>query len=87
MATLIPHFALGEAIGDHKLDIDVRNIRELLAELQRRYGPQPGGKPEAEFMGKVAIMVDGRNINHLQGMDTPLNADSTVWFLLPSGGG
>lgn len=85
MATLFPHFELAESIGEHRLEIDVRNIRELLAELDRRYGSRPAGGEG--YVGRVAILVNGRHINHLQGMDTPLRNEDHIWFLLPSGGG
>lgn len=85
MATLIPHFDLAEAIGEHRIQLDVRNVRELLAELERKYGSRPAGGEG--YLGRVAILVNGRHINHLEGLDTPLGADDQVWFLLPSGGG
>jgi molybdopterin converting factor small subunit len=85
MATLIPHYDLAKSIGEHKLEVDVRNVRELLAELERRYGQRPAGGEG--YLGRVAILVNGRHINNLQGMDTPLKDDDEIWFLLPSGGG
>jgi sulfur-carrier protein len=37
--------------------------------------------------GYLAVLIDGRNVRFLQGMDTPLSNGSTVALLPPVGGG
>ncbi|NJF26069.1 MoaD/ThiS family protein [Thermococcus sp. Bubb.Bath] len=81
---LVKLFAtLIEFTGKRKLEISgPRTVRELLDELEKTF---PGFKKELE-QGYI-ILVNGKNIEHLQGLDTPLNEDGTVSIFPPAGGG
>lgn len=81
---LVKLFAtLIEFTGKRKFEISgPKTVRELLNELDRMF---PGFKKEFE-QGYI-ILVNGKNIEHLQGLDTPLKEDDTVSIFPPAGGG
>lgn len=67
------------------------SVRGLLLLLSERFGPELGSKilsPDKASLGKDAIvLVDGRHIAHLSGIDTPLSESNTVAvFPLIAGG-
>jgi len=67
------------------------SVRGLLLLLSERYGPELRNKilsPDRSALGRDAIvLVDGRHICHLNGIDTPLTESSTVAiFPLVAGG-
>ncbi|NJE25385.1 MoaD/ThiS family protein [Thermococcus sp. MV5] len=69
--------------GKRTIEInEVRTVKELLDKMDELF---PGFKKEIEkgFM----ILVNGRNIEHLQGPETPLKEDDTVSVFPPAGGG
>lgn len=43
--------------------------------------------PQGELTGLVHILVHGRNIQWLQGLDTPIREQDILTFLPPSAGG
>ncbi len=73
---LVKLFAtLIEFTGKRKLEISgPKTVRELLNELDRMF---PGGFKKELEQGYI-ILVNGKNIEHLQGLDTPLKEDDTV---------
>ncbi|AMQ19448.1 ubiquitin-like small modifier protein 1 [Thermococcus peptonophilus] len=81
---LVKLFAtLIEFTGKRKLEISgPKTVGELLDELDRMF---PGFKKELE-QGHI-ILVNGKNIEHLQGLDTPLREDDTISIFPPAGGG
>lgn len=68
--------------GRKILEIPAENVEELLEKL---YAAYPGFKEELEkgFM----ILVNGKNIEHLQGLQTPLEENDVVSIFPPAGGG
>ena len=72
-----------DIVGKRMLELSgPKTVRELLDELDKRY---PGFKKELE-KGFI-ILVNGRNIEHLQSLETPINEDDTVSIFPPAGGG
>ncbi len=68
-----------------------KSVRGLLLLLSERYGPDLRDKilsPDRSALGRDAIvLVNGRHIFHLDGLDTPLDESSTVAiFPLIAGG-
>ena len=68
----------GEAVL--RLDVTPSNLRELLLTLSQRYGSL---FQRAVFAGdglnsQPIILINGRNVLHLRGLDTPLNSDDEV---------
>ena len=77
----------GEA--ERHLDNAPADLRELLTVLADRYGTsfRRAVFSEAELSGAIIILVNGRNVHHLQGLDTPLNAkDEVSIFPMVAGG-
>ena len=67
------------------------SVRGLLLQLSDRYGSALRSKilsPDQTALGRDAIvLVDGRHISHLDGIDTPLDDSNTVAiFPLVAGG-
>ena len=84
---------------ERRLDDVPADLRELLATLAQRYGTSfrqavfanagaSGAElPSAELSDAIIILVNGRNVLYLQGLDTPLEADDEVSiFPLVAGG-
>ncbi|ASI98557.1 MoaD/ThiS family protein [Thermococcus celer] len=71
-----------EITGRRILEVPAGNVGELLEKL---YATYPGFKEELEkgFM----ILVNGKNIEHLQGLQTPLEENDVVSIFPPAGGG
>jgi len=86
-------FDIKEVIGvrDVSLVLDEgTTVRGLLCRLFERYGVELREKIMDSKTGNIhsnfTILVDGRNINYLNGMKTKL-LDGSVISLLPSAGG
>jgi len=67
------------------------DLRALLSEITVKYGPAMGGKllsEDGQALGNDAVvLVNGRHIDHLTGLDTLLFEDDVVaLFPLVAGG-
>lgn len=72
-----------DLVGKKILEVeDVKTVEELLDELDSRF---PGFKKELE--DGYLILVNGKNIEHLQGLETPIEERDTVSIFPPAGGG
>ncbi len=77
-----------EVAGLRETDIDASNIRELLNLIIERFqNLKPLIFENGELRDYVHIMVNGRHINHLDGLDTKLKKDDTVAIFPPVSGG
>ncbi|QGP92762.1 ThiS family protein [Neomoorella glycerini] len=81
---------LQRAAGESRVEVEAATVDELLAALISRYGETfrrelmtPGGK----LKPGIAILVNGRNINFLQGPATPLSPRDKVTIIPPAAGG
>ncbi|MBN1333548.1 MAG: MoaD family protein [Synergistales bacterium] len=69
------------------------NVRELLAYLSENYGDKvdkwlwKGKGKDRTLIAGTMILVNGRHVCHLNGLDTPLRDDDTVSIFPPAGGG
>jgi sulfur-carrier protein len=56
------------------------DLRELVTALAGRYGTsfRRAVFSDDELNGEIIILVNGRNVLYLQGLDTPLKADDEV---------
>jgi len=80
MARVVLPRQLAESAGaDFELEIPARDVRELLAELDRRF-PGLGSR-----LGENAIAIDGEIIQ--EPLLEPIAPESEVHFLPPIGGG
>ena len=82
MATLVPHSALAKLIGEQVIESTAASVRDLIDEIRSRVGAQ-----QWEKVKRAAILVNGRNICRLEGIDTPLGPQDRVWMVVPSAGG
>jgi len=68
----------------------VPTVRDLARTLGERYGPGLGEKlltGEGELGAEIVIMINGRHVVHLGGIDAPLKDDDIVQiFPLVTGG-
>ncbi|MGI9862109.1 MoaD family protein [Moorella naiadis] len=81
---------LQRAAGESRVEIAAATVGEALAALITRYGENfrrelmtPEGLPKAG----IAILVNGRNINFLHGLATPLSPGDKVTLIPPAAGG
>lgn len=65
---------------ERRIDGRPGDLRELLMQLAERYGrPFRRAVFDGEALhGEIIILVNGRNVRHLQLLDTPLRDDDEV---------
>jgi sulfur-carrier protein len=93
MTKTIKLFAtLRDIAGMREMQVEFREgetVRELLADVTAQH-PTLGAAiwtPDGNLTGLVHILVHGRNIEWLNGLDTVIKADDQLVFLPPSAGG
>lgn len=82
MPVLVPHAKLAAMLGKQTITTNAKTMGQLLDELRAQVGDR-----DWEWASRVTILVNGRNMHHLQGRSTVLHADDMVWMIVPSGGG
>ncbi|KUK18617.1 ubiquitin-like small modifier protein 1 [Thermococcus sibiricus] len=73
---------LRNIVEKNELQIQANTVRELLEKLYSKY---PEMKKELEK--GVIILVNGKNIEHLEKLDTKLKDEDVVSIFPPVGGG
>jgi sulfur-carrier protein len=65
---------------ERRIDDRPGDLRELLTQLAERYGrPFRRAVLDGDALhGQIIILVNGRNVRHLQLLDTPLRDDDEV---------
>ncbi len=55
-------------------------LRDLLLGLAQHHGDAFGKRilPAGQLSDSIIVLVDGRNVIHLKGLETPLRADTVV---------
>lgn len=81
-----------EATGEKEIEVESpENIEVLLKKLVEQFGEklenQFYGSEGKELRDSVNILVNGRGINLLEGLKTPLKDDDVVAIFPPVGGG
>ncbi len=82
MPVLVPHAELASVLGRQTIESNARTVGELLDEVRSQVHEADWGR-----LSRVTILVNGRNMHHLQGRSTVLRSDDMVWMIVPSGGG
>jgi molybdopterin synthase sulfur carrier subunit len=83
---------LRDIVGDKTIDVSldgVQTVRDLAQSIRAAY-PALGQElvqDNGELTGKVHILVNGRNIEWLDGLDTPVKESDILILLPPSAGG
>lgn len=64
-------------------------LRVLMEAVVARYGPRFACwvMKDGELAGFAVILIDGRDVRHLKGLETPLSPDSTISIFPPVAGG
>jgi len=86
---------LREAAGTSELQLSGEKVINVLLSLTEKY---PGlkdlifekseGKGEAPVMcGSINVLINGNNVRHLEGLDTPLSEADEIAVLPPVSGG
>ena len=82
MPAFVPHAALAKLLGTNRVESNAATVRALIDEVKGRVS-----KEEWDQVKRAAILVNGVAMHRLEGLDTPLAPDDTVWMVVPSGGG
>ncbi len=82
MPSFVPHAAMAKLLGTSRLQTNAGSVRELLDELKDRIPVQ-----DWERVRRATILVNGVAVHRLEGLDTSLAPDDTIWMVVASGGG
>ncbi|HEX9117228.1 MAG TPA: ubiquitin-like small modifier protein 1 [Anaerolineae bacterium] len=82
---------LRDLLGTTGVDLPLEQTapaHEVLAALAARYPAlAPKLEPGANGQGSVTILLNGRALQFLKGLDTPINPEDTLALFPPIGGG
>ena len=83
--------SLREIAGTKETAVEGENVRQILDELVRTYGDRFYNAIFDEKTGKIrryySVLVNGRNVYLLDGLDTKLSEGDTISIFPPVGGG
>ena len=82
MPAFVPHAALAKLLGTNRLETNAATVRALIDEVKGRVS-----KEDWDRVKRAAILINGVAMHRLEGLDTPLDPEDTVWMVVPSGGG
>jgi molybdopterin converting factor small subunit len=82
MPALVPHAALAKLLGTNRLETNASTVRALMDDVRKRVSAE-----DWKRVKRAAILINGVAMHRLEGLDTPLAPDDTVWMVVPSGGG
>jgi molybdopterin converting factor small subunit len=82
MPAFVPHAALAKLLGTNRMESDAATVRALIDEVRGQVSPA-----DWKRVKRAAILINGVAMHRLEGLDTPLAPDDTVWMVVPSGGG
>ena len=83
---------LRDLIGTRQVDVQtdgVDTVKEVLLHLVQQF-PQLHEaiwRPDGSLAGHVAVILNGRDIRHLEGIETPVSDEDTLGIFPPVGGG
>ena len=81
---------LRQAAGTSEINIQARDVRALLELLSDVYGEEFKKlilETDVTLKEGVNVLVNGRNILFLEGLETVLNPEDTVTLIPPAAGG
>jgi len=74
---------LREITGKREEIVEGNNVKEVLNALYKEYGEEF----KKELKERSMILVNGKNIEHLEGMETKVSKGDTISIFPPAGGG
>jgi molybdopterin synthase sulfur carrier subunit len=83
---------LRQIVGGKRVDLPVKDgtpLEEVLRDLVREYPDLDEAiwGPEGGLAGHVAVLLNGRNVRHLEGLETKLSEGDVLDLFPPVGGG
>ena len=92
MATIKLFASLREIAGESTITVpmDGGGVVRDLGPILRRINPALGAEvfdEAGELTGRVQVLVNGRNIEWLHGLDTPVTDADTIALMAPVAGG
>ncbi|MDW7739405.1 MAG: MoaD family protein [Bacillota bacterium] len=98
IVTVKPYLFLREAMGTKEIRLELpenTTVADLIAELAEHYGLPESFESKSgslvffdrEVISGLIILIDGRNINLLNGKDTVLKESSVITLFPPAAGG
>ncbi len=83
---------LSERAGTSVTEVDASTVRELLDKLMKSQEELKGSllaedNKEREIKKEINVMLNGRNVRFLEGLDTELDENDSVAIFPPIGGG
>jgi len=81
MATFYPHFKLAKKMGVHEISWPVTSVKDLIQQGQKEFGDE-----FTQELQVSTILVNGRAVNYLKGMNTPLTDKDSVSTVMLAGG-
>ena len=79
-------YEMSKAYGERRIDVpDAATVKELVAEVQRRFDDR--GQVFAPLSRVTAVAINGVLMNHRKGFKTPLADGDTVSFVKAASGG
>ncbi|MBS3815766.1 MAG: MoaD family protein [Hadesarchaea archaeon] len=81
-----------EAVGKKKLEIkSIKNVDDLLKKLVKKFGSDLKKKiyksKKNELRDNVNILINGKSMNSLEGLETKLEEDDVIAIFPPVSGG
>ncbi|MGB9866282.1 MAG: MoaD family protein [Bacillota bacterium] len=78
--------------GKHSVELDIHHavkLREVIQEVDRLFPGFAGAllDQSGAIQARVSVLVNGRNVVFLDGLDTLVPPDGVVSFIPPSAGG
>jgi len=80
---------LRRVAGVAEATVDAATVRDALDQLAEQLGDEVRTKllPDGELTTELAILLNGRNIRFLEGLETPLNSGDRLAIVPMVGGG
>ncbi|HEY3452723.1 MAG TPA: MoaD/ThiS family protein [Myxococcales bacterium] len=82
MAIFVPHASLAKMLGAGELRSTAATVGALLDEMSARVSGD-----EWKKACRATVLLNGRNVNSLQGRATRLKPEDEVWMVFPAAGG
>lgn len=79
--------AVGQKVLEREYDADRKRVGEVLDELVEEYAELDIFAASGELRDYVSIMKNGRDVTHLEGMDTGLEDGDKLSVFPPIAGG